>query len=118
MNKHILLFCVVILLSGITGFAQQEKPKMDMTELAKKTQNPVESMIQIPFACYGNFNYGPDKQFATTLEMKPVVPVKLSKGLNLILRAIVPVLFLPEPVSKTGLSDIQLQVFFLSLIHI
>ena len=109
----IVLFSALILIGGsIPLSAQEAKPKMDMTELAKKTQNPVESMIQIPFAYYGNFNYGPDKQFASTLEIKPVVPVKLSKGLNLILRAIVPVLFLPEPVSKTGLSDVQLQVFF------
>ena len=93
-------------------FAQDAKPKMDMTELAKKTQNPVESMIQVPLGYYGNFNWGPDKNFASTLELKPVVPIKLSSGLNLVLRAIIPVVFLPAPVSKTGLSDIQLQFYF------
>jgi hypothetical protein len=104
-----LFFFLVLSANSIS--AQDEKPKMDMTELAKRTQNPVESMIQIPLAYYGNFNYGTDKQFASTLEIKPVIPVKLSKGLNLILRAIVPVVFLPAPVSKTGLSDIQVQLF-------
>ncbi|HNW75141.1 MAG TPA: hypothetical protein PKN44_16040 [Bacteroidales bacterium] len=96
---------------ALTGFSQEEKQKVDMTELAKKTQNPVESMIQLPLGYYGNINWGPGKQFSSTLELKPVIPVKLSKGLNLIFRLIIPVVFLPAPVSKTGLTDIQLQLY-------
>lgn len=110
-TKILLTLFFFLLLSMNKISAQEEKPKVDMTELAKKTQNPVESMIQLPFSYYGNFNWGPTKAFSSTLEMKPVVPVKLSKGLNLILRAIVPVVFLPTPVSKSGISDIQLQFF-------
>lgn len=109
-NLHYLLF--FLLLSAVPVIGQQEKPKIDMTELAKKTQNPVESMIQIPLNFYGNFNWGPDKKFSSTLELKPVVPVKLTKRLNLIVRVIIPVVFMPEPVRASGLSDIQLQLFF------
>jgi hypothetical protein len=107
------MFMLSILFVPMTGLhAQDAGQKMDMTELAKKTQNPVESMIQIPLGYYGNINWGPEKQFASTLELKPVVPIKLSSGLNLIVRSIIPVVFLPSPVNRSGLSDIQLQFYF------
>jgi len=107
------VFLITLLLSPFSDLtAQGDKPKIDMTELAKKTQNPVESMIQLPLGYYGNFNWGPEKKFSSTLELKPVVPVKLSRGLNLIFRSIIPVVFMPSPVNKSGLTDIQLQFYF------
>jgi len=112
MKRNTLFLLVTFLMSGIMVIAQDAKPKVDMTELAKKTQNPVESMIQIPLGYYGNINWGPDKKFSSTLELKPVIPIKLSSGLNLIVRSIIPAVFMPSPVNKSGLSDIQLQFYF------
>lgn len=93
--------------------AQENKAELDMTELAKQTQNPVANMYQFPFSYLGDFNSGTTKSYISTLMVKPVVPVKLSKSLLFIFRAVIPVTFMPSPINKTGLSDIQLQ-FYLS----
>ena len=103
---------LILLFTWESAWTQGTKAAVDMTELAKKTQNPVEAMIQVPLGYYGNINWGPEKRFSTTLELKPVIPVKLSKGLNLIFRSIIPLVFLPSPVNKSGLTDIQLQFYF------
>lgn len=91
--------------------AQENKAELDMTELAKQTQNPVANMYQFPFSYLGDFNSGTTKSYISTLMVKPVVPVKLSKSLLFIFRAVIPVTFMPSPINKTGLSDIQLQLY-------
>ena len=93
--------------------AQNEKAASDMAELAKQSQNPVANMYQLPVSYLGDFNSGVTKSYISTLMLKPVIPVTLSKSLLFIFRAIVPVTFMPSPINKTGLSDIQLQ-FYLS----
>jgi len=89
------------------------KPAVDISELAKQSQNPVANMYQVPLTYLGDFNSGKENLYISTLMLKPVIPVSLSPKLLFIFRAIVPVSFIPAPVSKCGLSDIQLQ-FYLS----
>ena len=91
--------------------AQDESKERAMGELAKQSQNPVANMYQLPLGYVGNFNSGVTKSYISTLSLKPVIPVTLSKNLILIFRARVPVTFMPSPINKTGLSDIQLQVY-------
>jgi len=105
---NILFPCLMI----SSGMAQQDKAS-DISELAKQSQNPVANMYSVPVSYLGNFNSGADKLLISTLMLKPVIPVTLSKNLLLIFRAIVPVTYMPSPANKTGLSDIQLQ-FYLS----
>lgn len=112
--KMVMLFIIICQVKNIS--AQGQKPQMDMTELAKQTQNPVANMYQFPFSYLGDFNSGTTKSYISTLMVKPVVPVKLSKSLLFIFRAVIPVTFMPSPINKTGLSDIQLQ-FYLSPIN-
>jgi hypothetical protein len=87
------------------------------TELAKKTQNPVSDLISVPFENNANFNAGPDDKVLNVLNIKPVVPVKLTDNWNLINRAIIPLISQPgvdgTPVGrKNGLGDITYQGFF------
>jgi hypothetical protein len=93
--------------------AQNEKAASDMSELAKQSQNPVANMYQLPVSYLGDFNSGVTNSYISTVMLKPVIPVTLSKNLLFIFRAIAPVTFMPAPINKTGLSDIQLQ-FYLS----
>ena len=93
--------------------AQDEKAASDMSELAKQSQNPVANMYQLPVSYLGDFNSGVTKSYISTVMLKPVIPITLSKSLLFIFRAIVPVTFMPTPINKAGLSDIQLQ-FYLS----
>ncbi|MCX6276777.1 MAG: hypothetical protein NT004_01605 [Bacteroidetes bacterium] len=93
--------------------AQNEKAASDMSELAKQSQNPVAAMYQLPVSYLGDINSGLTKSYISTVMLKPVIPITLSKSLLFIFRAIVPVTFMPSPINKRGLSDIQLQ-FYLS----
>lgn len=89
----------------------------DASELAKKSQNPISTMISVPFENNANFNSGPDNKVLNVLNVKPVVPVSIGNDWNLINRAIVPIISQPgvDGTSigrKNGLGDITYQGFF------
>ena len=85
-------------------------------ELAKQLQNPVASLISLPFQNNFEFNLGPnDDGFKYTLNFQPVIPVSLSKDWNLIIRTIVPIISQDDVIpgtSQGGLSDITQSFFF------
>jgi hypothetical protein len=85
------------------------------TDLAKKTQNPISDLISVPFQYNANFNVGASDRTMHLLNIQPVVPIALNKDLNLILRTIMPVTWLPEVAPgvgpQAGLGDIQLSAF-------
>lgn len=97
-------FCLLLVLcvSSASG---------DETDLAKASQNPVGSMVSLPFQNNTNFGIGPDDAVANVLNIQPVYPVSLSKNWNLINRAIVPVIYreeiIPGTGSASGLGDIS-----------
>lgn len=99
-------------------------------ELAKQLQNPVASLISVPFQ--NNFDFGGgyrDQGFRYTLNFQPVIPISLNKEWNVISRTILPFIqqdgIVPhanirssgevtlKPTSQTGLGDI-VQSLFLS----
>lgn len=84
--------------------------------LAKASQNPVASLIQVPFENNANFNAGPDDKVLNVMDIKPVIPVSLNKDWNLINRAIMPIISQPgvdgTPMGrKNGLGDTTYQAF-------
>lgn len=85
-------------------------------ELAKQLQNPVASLISVPFQSNFEFNLGPnDDGFRYTLNFQPVIPVSLGKDLNLIIRTIVPIISQDDVIpgtSQGGLGDIVQSFFF------
>ena len=85
-------------------------------ELAKQLQNPVASLISIPFQNNFDFNLGPNGDgFKYTLNFQPVIPVSLSKDWNLIIRTIVPIISQHDVIpntSQSGLGDITQSFFF------
>jgi hypothetical protein len=86
-------------------------------KLAMQLQNPVASLISVPFQSNFEFGLGPnDDGFKYTLNFQPVIPVSLSKDLNLIIRTIVPIISQDDVIpntSQSGLGDTT-QSFFLS----
>ena len=86
-------------------------------ELAKQLQNPVASLISIPFQSNFSSTSGRTHNgFRYTLNFQPVIPVSLSKEFNLIVRTIVPFISQGNVISgtsQTGLGDTT-QSFFLS----
>lgn len=95
-----LAFTIVLALSITFGFAQEAKEgdsitKQDqVTDLAAAIQNPVASMVAIPFQynwdMYSGVNMG-------TLNVQPVLPFRLGKSVNLISRTIIPLITKPNP---------------------
>jgi hypothetical protein len=85
-------------------------------ELAKQLQNPVASLISVPFQNNFDFKLGPnDEGFRYTMNFQPVIPISLGKDYNLIIRTIVPVISQDDVLpgtSQTGLGDTVQSLFF------
>ncbi len=84
-------------------------------DLAKASQNPISSLVSVPFEFNNNFNTGPEDAYEQQLLIKPVVPVKLNENWSLVNRAILPVLYQEGLVAgqedKWGLGDFTYQGF-------
>jgi len=63
--------------------------------LAKAAQNPLASMISLPFQSNTNFGYGPEDKVQETLNIQPVWPFALNDDLNLVTRTILPIVSVP-----------------------
>jgi len=69
---------ITLLFLGALAFSQEED------DLAKKIQNPVASIISVPFQNNTNFNIGVDERTQNILNIQPVWPVDLNPKWNLI----------------------------------
>ncbi len=85
------------------------------SEIAKQAQNPIARLISVPLESDFNPQTGVNKEDSYVLEMKPVVPFRLSKDWTLITRAIIPIIQTPDPALKvhgaSGLGDINFSLF-------
>jgi hypothetical protein len=79
-------------------------------ELAKQTQNPVASLISVPFQA--NWDVGLGSREAT-LNIQPVAPFPLTSARNVILRVIMPLVSQPtdDGLRINGMSDTVATVF-------
>lgn len=106
---------LIILISlAIPAAAQKTEPSAQ--ELADKLANPVASMISFPLQNNSDWGIGPYNGSRYTLNIQPVVPVKLGKNLNLITRYILPVVdqydVSGEGNHEFGLGDATVSGFF------
>src|ERR1700733_13238933 len=89
----------------------------DASDIAKQAQNPVASLISVPFQNNINFGVGPESQAQNVLEIEPVIPLKLNDDWNVITRTIIPVVeqptLAPGVGNVTGLGEVQ-PSFYLS----
>jgi hypothetical protein len=87
-----LLFGAVSLFAH-TAFAADAAKAPDTQALAKASQNPVSTMISLPFEMNNTWNNGVDDVYVNVTNVKPVVPMGIGKNWNLINRAIVPLIY-------------------------
>jgi hypothetical protein len=87
----------------------------DTADLAKQTQNPVSSLISVPFQANWDVGVGEREAAGTTLNIQPVAPFPLTKQWNIILRVIMPLVSQPtdDGLRINGMSD-TLATAFLS----
>jgi hypothetical protein len=109
-NNRIVALSLGILLLTLAGVALAAESD---EELAKKTQNPVASMISVPLQFNWDFRLGPDDNRSNfLLNMQPVIPISLNDNYNLILRTIIPIKANEFPASVGGLGDVVQSFFF------
>jgi hypothetical protein len=103
-----LLACIVSTAFALPAAAQSAE------ELAKQTQNPVASLISLPFQGNWDFGLGDREATGTLLNIQPVAPFGLTKEWNVILRVIMPVQSQPADggARLTGMGDTTMTVFF------
>lgn len=108
MTSKIITIALLILMLVIArvGHGQGNSDK----DLAKATENPLASMISLPFQNNTNFGIGPDDDTQNILNIQPVWPFSLSEDWNFITRTIAPVISQPGVApgeSRTnGLGDV------------
>lgn len=104
---------LVVLLAVTPSFSRGESD----AELAKKTQNPIASLISVPLQFNYDENLGPnDDGSRYLLNVQPVIPISLNQEWNIISRTIVPLIDLQDfPVKgddESGIGDVLQSLFF------
>jgi hypothetical protein len=72
-------------------------------DLAKKLQNPVADLIDVPIQNNWDFGIGPANAMQYTANIQPVIPVSISEDWNIITRTILPVIY-REALDKNPLA--------------
>jgi len=113
---YLLLVLCFVGLPRVLAQQAQQSPADDTDNLVKQTQNPVASLISVPFQNNLNYPIGPFTRYQDVLNIQPVIPVGIGKW-NLITRAILPVINRQDPLreggTRAGLGDLNI-TFFLS----
>jgi len=117
-NKHKFTILLLVLLSTFPGIiqAQEAKPALSAEELAKKLSNPIASLISVPFQNNTDIGIGANNGARNTLNIQPVIPIRISENLNLIARCVLPVISQYNVTgignSEVGLGNAVLSAFF------
>ncbi|PWJ38540.1 hypothetical protein [Sediminitomix flava] len=118
MNKLLKSISLGLIISAFSfnfGFAQ-DGDEHSKAELAQKLANPVSNLISVPMMQYMDFGIGEHNGSRYQLQMQPVIPAKISDDINLITRAIIPIVSQHNVTgagnTEAGLGDIVLSGFF------
>jgi len=110
------LTAVTAVLFGIGPLLAQDSdagaPTHDPEDLAKQVQNPLASLVTLPFQVNFNQGVGEFDRTVANLNFQPVIPFPGEKW-NIVARAIIPYLSLPigETAAETGFGDLSLTLF-------
>lgn len=109
-QKYYVIALIMLLYAGYV------RSQSDADDLAKQLQNPIASLISVPFQGNLDFGVGPADGTRFTLNIQPVIPLSISEDWNLIARVILPVIsqtdVFGDSGSQTGLGDAVISGFF------
>ncbi|MBK0402512.1 hypothetical protein I5M27_05910 [Adhaeribacter sp. BT258] len=125
MKLSIRFFCLFFLGFMLTAAlkAQAQTPDSTTTkpageahqDLAIQLQNPVASLISVPFQSNHDYGFGDNRGYKHTLNFQPVIPVSAGKNWNMIVRVILPIIDQNDVIGDTeqdGIGDIINSYFF------
>jgi len=101
MRKLKLSLTLSLALLSALSFAN-EQGQAELQSLAKTAQNPLATMVSLPFQNNTNLNIGPNDETQNILNIQPVWPVEINDDWNLITRTIVPVVSNPDVLTGEG----------------
>ena len=108
---HLPISSILFALLHFASYAQTSAE-----EIAKQLNNPVPSLISLPFQNNLQTKIGPLKGYQNTMNVEPVIPFNLTKSWNLITRVVLPVIaqnnVTADPSRQTGLSEAVVSAFF------
>ena len=95
--------CACLVVAPVAAQAQQESA----TALAKQTQNPVASLISVPVQANWDSGVGDRQTTGTLVNVQPVLPFRLTKDWNVILRVVMPLASQPTAAGPrvNGIGD-------------
>lgn len=114
-HTSLVVLCVLLVLS--CGMAEAQTSTSDVPDnteaLAKAAQNPLASLVSLPFQANWNNGFGEYDRTLFNLNVQPVVPFPGEKW-NVITRTIIPINSVPlgEFSSAFGIGDTQFTAFW------
>jgi hypothetical protein len=117
MKRHIslLVSCLLALCSFVSAqdASSQEGADTEAAELAKTVQNPLASLVSLPFQTNYNRGVGEYERTFFNMNIQPVIPYSFG-NLNVITRTIIPLNSAPigETDSVFGVGDVNASMFF------
>ena len=110
---------MLVVLAATTGvfgirplLAQEADPAAEAADLAKQVQNPLASLVTVPFQVNLNRGVAQFDRTVANVNFQPVVPFP-GKKWNIIARAIIPFVSVPvgQTAAETGLGDWSVTLF-------
>jgi hypothetical protein len=108
------LLIFFILCLGAQAFAGDNKAN-SLLSLSERLENPVDNILNVSFEDSAYFRYGPSRNdIMNVITIKPVLPVPVGAGLNIIIRPEFPLVYVPWPEKQAGVGDIKVKAYLAS----
>jgi hypothetical protein len=106
--------CCILIGTGALCLAVLPVRAQESSDIANQAQNPIANLISVPVENDFNPQTGIKKDDSYVMELKPVIPFRLSDTWTVITRTIIPVIQVPDLApgiaETTGLGDVNVSL--------